>query len=256
MEPIENVAPDDFARPTTDPRRGVLWAGAAPLAAGSGRVGVGVGGGWLATWNGLQVAGGGAELDAAWAISRRVAVSATVGVAGGTLRDAGALGPARGWAALASARWLVVDAPRARVAPFFAAAVGAGVTGAAATSGAGSGGAGDGDPPTSLVGAGVAVEVPFYAVTFDVAVPLGGVVTTGALPDVVPLAPAPFAPLFLLTEAGFTWRLGEHTSFRLGYVALATSWSWRWHDGPWTVEVSGHTNLLTGNLSTRLGYVF
>ena len=34
--------------PATDPRRGVLWAGAAPVAAGDGRVGVGVGGGGVA----------------------------------------------------------------------------------------------------------------------------------------------------------------------------------------------------------------
>ncbi|MFN7144468.1 MAG: hypothetical protein ACK4YP_11870, partial [Myxococcota bacterium] len=210
----------------------------------------------------LQVAGGGAEVDAAWAVSRRVAVTGTFGVAGGTLRSEGALGPARGWGTLVSARWLVVDAPRARVAPFLAAAVGAGDAwdtpdGPAGTDlAAGEALAPREGAPTSVVGGGLALEVPFYEVTFDVAVPLGGVVVTGAIPETIPLAPGPFVPLFLLTEAGFTWRLGDHTSFRLGYVALATSWSWRWHDGPWTVEVSGYTNLLTGNLSTRVGWVF
>lgn len=235
-----------FADLAPDPRRGAFWPGAAPTEGGAGRIAVGVGGGWLATWKGLQVAGGGAALDAAWAVSPRVALTVAAGVGAGTVRERAALGAGDGWAALAGARWLVVDAPRARVAPFFVAAVGRGAREDAGTV----------EVPTSLVGGGVAFEVPFYGLTVDIALPVGGVVTSGALPDGAPLTPGPFAPLFLLAEAGFTWRLSEKATFRLGYVALAASWSWRWHEGPWTLDISGQTNLLTGHLATRVGRVF
>jgi hypothetical protein len=244
-----------FSASIPDPRRGLLWAGAAPMDAGTGRIGVGVAGAWYATWKGLQVAGGGVEVDAAWAPTRRLAVALTVGVGTGGARPEDApeikvlsgqvagfftLEPASAGAAFASARYLVVDAPGARVAPFVAGGIGR---------------VGEGDP-IGIVGGGVAVEVPFYAVVFDLALPLGGWVVTGELPDSIPLAFGGFAPLFLLGEAGFTWTLGPHTSFRLGYVWLATSYSWRYHNGPLTVEVSGHTNLLTANASTRVGWAF
>lgn len=249
-----------FSTSAVDPRRGLLWAGAAPMDAGSGRIGAGVAGAWFATWKGLQVAGGGAEVDVAWAPTRRFAVTVTGGVGTGGVRPAGAsdaalgsadfdaearadffaLTPASGWATFASARYLVFDGPGARVAPFVAGGLGRAAE----------------DAPIGLVGGGVAVEVPFYDVVFDLALPLGGVVLTGELPDTIPLTPGAFAPLFLLGEAGFTWTLGPHTSFRLGYVALATSYSWRYRDGPLTVELSGHTNFLTANASARVGWAF
>ncbi|MES2645189.1 MAG: hypothetical protein V4850_37220 [Myxococcota bacterium] len=244
-----------FSVSVPDPRRGLLWAGAAPMDAGTGRLGGGVAGAWFATWKGLQVAGGGAEVDAAWAPTRRIAVALTVGVGTGGARPEDApevevwsgqiagfftLAPASAGAAFASARYLAVDAPGARVAPFLAGGIGR----------VGAGG------PIGIVGGGVAVEVPFYDVVFDLALPLGGWLVMGELPDTIPLAIGPFAPLFLLGEAGFTWTLGPHTSFRLGYVALATSYSWRYHHGPLTVEVSGHTNFLTANASTRVGWAF
>ncbi len=252
-------APGHFAGASVDPRRGLLWAGAAPMDAGSGRLGVGVGGAWLATWKGLHVAGGGAELDLAWAPTRRLALSVTGAVATGGARAEGATGgalapgattgdlagffaldPASGWAGMGSARYLVVDGPRARVAPFVAGGVGAlGERGA-----------------VGVVGGGLAVEVPFYDVVFDLALPLSGAVVAGELPASVPLAVGDFAPLFLLFEAGFTWRLGPYTTFRLGYVALATSYSWRYRRGPLTVELTGHTNVLTANVSGRVGWGF
>jgi hypothetical protein len=90
----------------------------------------------------------------------------------------------------------------------------------------------------------------------DVALPLGGAVLDGALPAAVPLAAGRYAPLFLLAEAGFTWRIREDLSFRLGFVSLASSWSWRWQPGAWSLDVSGQTNLLTGHLSVRAGRTF
>lgn len=223
-----------FLEPIADPRRGFLWAGAAPVAAGSGRVGVGVGGGWVATWEGVQALGAGAELDLAWAPTRRGALTATVGAGVGRLTGE----EARGLGAVVSGRWLVLDDERARIAPFVAVAGGTTDTAGAV-----------------IAGGGVAAEIPFYSVVFDVSLPVGGVVVAGSLPD-VPLTPGPFAPLFVLTEAGFSWRLGSSSSFRLGYLAAATTWSWRWHRGPLTVEVSAYTNLLTGNLSARAGWAW
>lgn len=253
--PADGGATGGFAAPVVDPRRGLLWAGAAPMEAGAGRVGGGVAGAWFATWKGLEVAGGGAEVDAAWAPTGAFAVAVTAGGALGGVQATDppsdnpfarffALRPASGWAGVVSARWLVVDTPGARVAPFVAGGLGA------------VGGGPEDTAPIGVVGGGVAVEVPFYDVVFDVALPLGGVVVTGELPETVPLAAGRFAPLFLLGEAGFTWRLGPYTSFRLGYVALATSYSWRYRRGPLTVEVSGHTNVLTANVSTRVGWAF
>jgi len=221
-----------FAAPAPDSRRGLLWTGAAPVEAGKVRLGVGTGGGWLATFSGLQVAGGGAEVDGAWAITERVAWTATAGAGVGWLRQEG---PVRGFGGVSGLRVLLVDAERIRFATFAA---------------------GAGAPGLGMVGGGVAIELPVYAVCFDLALPLGGVVVAGTLPDAIPLTSGPFAPLFLLGEAGFTWRLGDHTSFRLGYVALATSWSWRWQDDRFTLEVSGYTNGLTGNASVRGGVVF
>jgi len=243
-EPVEEAGA--FGAGAVDPRRGLLWAGAAPMDAGTGRLGVGLGGAWFATWTGLQVAGGGAELDLAWAPSRRLALSVTgavvTGGARGTDRSAGFfdLDPTAGWAGLGSGRLLVVDGPSARVAPFVAGGVGSL----------------GGRDPIGVVGGGVAVEVPFYDVVLDLALPLGGAVVAGELPASVPLAVGGFAPLFLLFEAGFTWRLGAHTTFRLGYVALATSYSWRYRRGPLTVELTGHTNVLTANVSGRVGWSF
>lgn len=229
-----------FIEPIADPRRGILWAGAAPVDRGTVRVGVGLGGGWFAAWQGsapeLELAGGGVELDAAWAPHRRVALAVTAGVGAAPF---GAWGPAEGVGGVVSARWLVLDGPSARVAPFVAGGYGVGSAS---------------DVGLGVVGAGLAVEVPLYGVVFDLALPLGGFVVSGSLPDEVPLALGPFAPLFLLGECGFTWRLGEHTSFRLGYLAAAPSWSWRWRGRAATVEVSGHTNVVSGNLSVRVGW--
>lgn len=261
-----------FAYAVPDPRRGALWTGAAPVEASAGRVALAVGGGWLATFEGLQGAGGGLALETGWSPSARIALTALVGGGAGTLREGGELGPGRAWGALVGARWLVVDAPAARVAAFLVGGAGAGGgfdgglfggvgggfwQGAAGGAGTGAADAGARVAPTSVVGAGVAFEMPFYGeVVVDAAVPVGGFVLTGALPPDVPLAVGRFAPLFLLSEAGFTWRLAEDVSFRLGYVALASSWSWRWHPGAWTLDVSGQTNLLTGHLSVKLGRTF
>ncbi len=244
--PAPPPPPEGFATRLADPRRGLLWAGAAPMDAGTGRLGAGVAGGWYAKWKGLQVAGTGAEVDAAWAPTRRLAFTVTAGVATGGVRPAGAetflaLTPASAWGGVASARYLVVDGPRARVAPF----VGGGFA-----SGTGN------DAPVAIVGGGIAAELPFYDVVFDIALPLGGVVVAGVLPDTVPLAEGGFAPLFLLGEAGFTWRIGPYTSARLGYIALGTAYSWRYHRGPLTVEVSWSTSILSANLSTRVGWAF
>ncbi|MDP2308248.1 MAG: hypothetical protein Q8P18_19675 [Pseudomonadota bacterium] len=257
---IDTAIAGGFSASVADPRRGLLWAGAAPMEPGTGRIGGGVAGAWFATWKGLQVAGGGAEVDASWAPTRRFAVTLTAGVGAGGVRPAGVpaadlaaeglanfftLTPAAGWATFASARYLALDAPGARVAPFLAGGLGA----------VGAGPAGE-VAPIGIVGGGVAVEVPFYDVVFDLALPLGGLVVTGELPGTIPLAVGPFAPLFLLGEAGFTWTIGPRTTFRLGYIALATSYSWRYRNGPLTVEVSGHTNFLSANASMRVGWGF
>lgn len=195
------------------------------MSAGSGRASVGAVGGWLLrdpfyAELGAPFAGGGAELSAAWAPGGRVAFTAAAGVGGLTTS-------ASGWAGLATARWLALDDERVRLAPWVA------------------GGALAGAP---FATGGLAVEVPFHAVLVDASVPLGGATFGEAGPA--------FLATPLLAEVGFTWRIGDHTTFRLGYLAAAASWSWRWHDGPWTIEVGGYTNVLSGNLSTRVGRTF
>jgi hypothetical protein len=258
IAPAHGAAPppayDPMAPLTVDPRRGILWAGAAPMAAGTGRLGIGAAGGWFASWAGakpvLGGAGAGVEVDAAWAPTRRVAFTATAGAGTGTFRTGGALAPLDATGGIVAARWLAVDAPRVRVAPFVAGGLGvvADVPPAAGT-----------DPfadPVAVVGAGVALEIPFYDVLVDAELPVGGLVLAGELPDGLPLVAGPYVPLFLLTEVGFTWRLGPDTSFRLGYLAVATSWSWRYRHDHFTLEVSGYTNVLTGSLSARAGWAF
>jgi hypothetical protein len=212
-----------YADEQPDARRGFLWPGAAPMAAGSGRVSVGAVGGWLLVEPPfvevpVPVAGGGGELSAAWAPSRRVAVTVAGGGGGLTTGDTAL-------AAMGTARFLVVDGERVRVAPWLA----------------------GGHAGSPFATGGVALEVPFYDVLIDVSLPLGG----AAFGETVT-----FVPTMLLVEAGFTWRLGEFTSFRLGYLAAAASWSWRWRRGPWTVEIGGNTNVVTGNLATRVGVAF
>ena len=198
-------------------------------------VGVGVGGGWVATWEGLVAVGAGMELDLAWAPSRRFAVTAAGG--SGVARVLG--DEVRGAGAVVSARYLLKDDGVARIAPFVAVAGEDTVLG----------------DPVVVAGGGIAAEIPVYTVCFDVSLPLAGAVAVGELPD-LPLTPGRFAPLFFLTEAGFTWHLGPSSSFRLGYLAAASTWSWRWHPGPLTLEMSAYTNLLTGNLSVRAGYAW
>ena len=250
-------APGPMVGTAVDPRRGILWAGAAPMVAGSGRVGLGVAGGWLGSleeWRPVIAgAGVGLELDAAVAPTPQLALTATIAVSGGELRRDGALAPGQATGGIVAARWLVVDNPLVRVAPFVAGGVGVGgdVGLAALYTG------GDGvSAPVSVLGGGVAFELPFHEVLVDVALPLGGVVLDGALPAGIPLTGGPYVPLFLLAEVGFTWQLGPYTSFRLGYLAVATSWSWRYHRDAFTLEVSGYTNVLTGSLATRAGWAF
>lgn len=198
------------------------------MEAGSGRVSVGVVGGWMLLEPLLldvptPLAGAGAELSAAWAPTRRVAVT----VVGG----AGALTTgAVGLAGMGTVRVLVHDGAALRVAPWLAGGL-----------------ASDLESRAPFVTGGVALEVPFYAVLVDASVPLGGA-SFGAAPA--------FLPTMLLAELGFTWTLGERTSVRLGYLAAAATISWRWRSGPWTVEVGGDTNVVSGNLAGRVGVAF
>lgn len=175
--------------------------------------------------------GGGVEVDGSYAVTRAFAVSTTV--AGGRANFGDGAG------AMVAARWLF-DGERIRVAPFFAGGVGQAAEGG----------------PVAAVAAGVSLEVPFYTVLVDVSVPVLGwsAWNTPTLP--FSLGDPRLLPAFLLVEAGFTWRLSPQTTFRLGYLALATSWSWRWANERWTVEVSGHTNVVTGSLSVRGGVRF
>ncbi|MFZ5477038.1 MAG: hypothetical protein ACOZNI_09715 [Myxococcota bacterium] len=212
-----------FAEEQPDPRRGFLWPGAAPMEAGSGRVSVGALGGWLLLEPffvdvPVPLAGAAAELSAAWAPTERLAFTAAGGAGALTTGDVGVAG-------LATARLVAFDGERLRVAPWVAGGLA-------------------GEP---FATGGVALETAFYDVAIDVSVPFGG----AAFGDDVS-----FVPTMLLAEAGFTWRLGEHTRFRLGYVAAAASWSWRWRKGPLSVELGGYTNVVSGNLTGRVGVVF
>ncbi|GDX79080.1 hypothetical protein LBMAG42_08910 [Deltaproteobacteria bacterium] len=191
-----------------------LLPGARATEAGAGSIGVSA--------TAVSVSGMGVPLfgvDATWAPTDRLALSATgAGFVGADEDlDAGGLG-----IGFFSARYLLVDRPVVRFAPFLTVAI-----------------AGASETDTGVDGAvlptlGASLEAGNKNVWFDASVPLLSVVPAGALGNettvVAPLFQAVFA-----SELGVNGRIAEHHTLRLGLESLAVNGRYRYEADRWYV---------------------
>lgn len=201
-----------------------LLPGARSAEAGSGSMGLSASG----------VLAGGAVLpligiDATWAPSDRFAVSLTgAGHAGGEGAALGALG-----LGFASARYMLVDKPALRFAPFFTVAF----AGGAESSGWAEG--------LVLPTLGASIEAGNENIWFDASVPLLTVVPPGAFGNETTVV-APVIQAFFTSELGVNGRVAERHVLRLGLESLAVNARYRYESDRWYVGGSITATAIVG----------